>query len=458
MRGRPWRGGLASQNRCANRYRLGVHSRPPTRQLSLSEAAALLDPVDSIGLPLGTGQPVGLIHALGERSDWEHLDVLAAMLVDFYALFDHSGVFLTSTFFGPAERIYRDMGRNVAYLPTDFRRFATVMEQRRPRVVATAASAPDSDGWMSLSLHAGASVEEIHRAAADPDRLLIVESSPHFPRTRGLTSDDHRLHVDDVDVVCASDRRPVELVDPEVTEVELAIAAFAAEYIPNGATLQTGFGSIPSTIATVLARGDGGDYGIHSEMFTTGLMRLHQAGKVTNANKAQFDGFSLVTFAAGISELYEWLDGRDDVRFAPVSVVNSPEAITANHAMVTINGAIAVDLWGQVTADSIEGRQFSGVGGHEDFVSGSGIELEDRSLICLPATAEVDGVLRSRIVTAFSPGSIVTTPRHQVDVIITEFGVAELRGRSTTERATALAAIAHPQFRDELRAAIPTIP
>lgn len=430
----------------------------PTRHLSFDEAVELFRSTDSLGLPLGPGQPIGLIHRLGERTDWQRLDVIGAMLVDFYALFDHPGVFLTSTFFGPAERIYRDMGRNIEYVPSDFRRFATVMESRRPRVVATMATTPDADGWMSLSLHSGASVAELARAAADPDRLLVVEASPHFPRTSGLTPDAHRLHVDDVDVVVESDRRPVELADPPVTEVELAIAAFAQAYVHDGATLQTGFGSIPSTIASVLARGDGGDYGIHSEMFTTGLMRLHQAGKVTNRHKLQFDGFSLATFAAGTNELYEWVDGRDDVRFAPVEVVNSPELIAANRDMVTINGAIAVDLWGQVTADSISGRQFSGVGGHEDFVSGAGLELEDRSLICLPATIEVGGVLRTRIVGALEPGAIVTTPRHQVDVVVTEFGVAELRGRSTTERGLALAEIAHPQFRDELRSLVATRP
>jgi len=430
----------------------------PTRHLSLHDAANLLEPVDSLGLPLGPGQPIGLIHALGERTDWQRLDVLGAMLVDFYALFDHPGVFLASTFFGPAERIYRDMGRNITYIPSDFRRFATIMEARRPRVVGTMATTPDPDGWMSLSLHAGASVAELHRAAADPDRLLIVEASPHFPRTRGITPEDHRLHVDEVDVVCVSDRHPVELADAPVTEVELAIATHAQRFIPDRATLQTGFGSIPSTIAAVLARGDGGEYGIHSEMFTTGLMRLHQAGKVTNTHKDQFEGYSLVTFAAGTTELYEWLVGRDDVRFAPVSVVNSPERIAANHTMVTINGAIAVDLWGQVTADSIGGHQFSGVGGHEDFVSGSGLELEDRSLICLPSTVQVGDVLVSRIVPSFEPGSIVTTPRHQIDVVITEFGAADVRGLSTTERARALVALAHPSFRDALAAAVPTGP
>lgn len=426
-----------------------------TQILHVEAAAALLRPVDSIGLPLGPGQPVGLIHALGERHDWERLDVIGAMLVDFYALFDHPGVHLTSTFFGPAERIYRDAGRNVAYVPSDFRRFSTVMESRRPRVMTTMATTPDRDGWMSLSLHAGATIDELHRAAADPDRVLLVETSERFPRTFGLDEHyAHRLHVDEVDVVCRSDRSPVVLADPDVTDVERAIAAHAGRFVPDGATLQTGFGSIPSTIAGELATGSGGDYGVHSEMFTTGLMRLHRAGKVTNARKLQFDGFSLATFAAGTEELYEWLDENAEVRFAPVSLVNSPERIAANSHMVAINGAIAVDLWGQVTADVIGGRQFSGAGGHEDFAAGAGLELEDRSLICLPSVARgPDGAQVSRIVAALPAGSPVTTPRHQVDVVVTEFGAAELRGLDTVARANALAEIAHPEFRDDLRAA-----
>ena len=422
-----------------------------TIRCSVQEAADLVRTVDSLSLPLGVGQPVGLIHALGERTDWERLDILGAMLVDFYSLFDHPGVFLKSMFFGPAERIYRDFGRNISFIPADFRRFARVAQRHNARVVSTMATPPDSDGWMSLSLHAGANTAELAEAAADPDRLVIVETSAAFPHTLGLDSHyEHRLHVDEVDVICESGRSPVVLEDGPVTEVEQAIAAHAQQFIRSGATLQTGFGSIPSTIATALAESDLGDFGGHSEMFTTGLYKLHQAGKVTNARKGQFQGYSLATFAAGTPDLYAWLDGNSEVRFAPVELVNSPEHIADNDHMVTINGAISVDLWGQVTADSIAGHQFSGIGGHEDFVSGGGLQSDDRSLICLPATASVGGELVSRIVAQLDPMSIVTTPRHQIDVVITEFGAAELSGKTTQERAAALAGIAHPQFRDQL--------
>jgi acyl-CoA hydrolase len=162
---------------------------------------------------------------------------------------------------------------------------------------------------------------------------------------------------------------------------------------------------------------------------------------------------SVTTFAFGSSALYAWLDGNTDVEFLPVEIVNSPEVIGANDDMISINGALAIDVQGQVVADTINGDQFSGIGGAEDFVAGAGLELSDRSLICLPATFAKDGRLHSRIVPAFGPGAVITTPRHHVDVIVTEYGVAELEGGTVRERGEALAAIAHPQFRDELLAA-----
>ena len=146
---------------------------------------------------------------------------------------------------------------------------------------------------------------------------------------------------------------PLGLPDPAPSEADRAIAEHAARFIPDGATLQTGIGSIPSTLVQILAEGDGGGYGVHSEMFTTGLMRLHQAGKVAN-EKGQFDGVSVTTFAFGTEELYAWLDGNQDVAFLPVEVVNNPDVIARNRGIVTINGALAIDIHGQVVADTLE--------------------------------------------------------------------------------------------------------
>jgi acyl-CoA hydrolase len=187
-------------------------------------------------------------------------------------------------------------------------------------------------------------------------------------------------------------------------------------------------------------------------MITDGLMQLHQDGKVSN-RKGLYDGVSVATFAGGSADLYEWLDGNQDVAFLPVELVNSAEAIGRNRAMVTINAAMAVDIHGQVVADTIHGLQYSGIGGHEDFVAGPALSLEDRSLLCMPSTVTIDGEQRSRIVPWFDAGEVITTPRHQVDVIITEHGAAELQGLTVHQRGLALAEIAHPDFRDELREA-----
>ena len=424
-------------------------------ELSPTDAAALVRPTDSIGVPLGPGQPIGFLRALGDRTDWVALDLLCAMLVDLYELPNRSGVRTISTFFGPAERIYRDQGAAIEFVPADYRRWAPLLAARAPRVMCTMAAPPDADGWLSLSCYAGSTVAELHRAGADPDRLLVVEASPAFPRTSGLLPDHpHRLHLDEIDVLIHSDIAPVELPEPAVSATQVAIAEHAAGFIREGSTIQTGFGSIPSMVATTLAEGPHGDFGVHSEMFTTGLMRLHQHGKVTNRHKGIFEGRSICTFAAGTSELYEWLDDRAEVAFVPVEVVNDPVTIAANRNMVTVNGATAVDLYGQVSADTIGGLQWSGIGGHEDFVSGGGLQSDDRALVCLPSTASVDGTLISRITASLGSDAIVTTPRHQTDVVVTEFGAAELRGLTVRGRAHALAGIAHPDFRDELLAAV----
>ncbi len=419
-------------------------------ELTLPEAAARVRPVDTLGIPLGPGHPPGFLRALGERGDWEDLRVYGALVTVGTNLFAHPQVHYLSGFFGPFERYLRDSGANIGFAPADFRRFAPLLEQQAPRVMATAAAPPDAAGWCSLSLHAGGTGVELQRAAADPERLLVVEVSPKFPRTHGHGEHRHALHVDEIDVLVRGEDGPTPLPDAAPTEVDEAIARHAAAFIPDGATLQTGIGAIPNAIATRLAETPGGGYGVHTEMFTDGLMRLHQAGKVTNAAKGLYPGVSVTTFAMGSQALYDWLDGNADVAFLPVEQVNAPEVIGRNADMVTINGAMAVDIHGQVVADTRDGDQYSGIGGAEDFIAGPGLLLSQRSLICLPSTVTTPAGLQSRIVPWFEAGAVITTPRHQVDVVVTEFGAAELEGRTVHQRGEALAAIAHPDFRPGL--------
>ncbi|MGH3676196.1 MAG: acetyl-CoA hydrolase/transferase family protein [Mycobacterium sp.] len=424
-------------------------------KLTAEQAAARLKTADTLGIPLGPGQPPAFMRALGVREDWTDLRVYGALLAVGTELFSRTGVAYLSGFYGPLERALRDTGANIEFVPADFRRLGPLLERQQPRVMTTVATPPDADGWCSLSLHAGGTVGALRRAGADPELLLVVEVSDAYPRTFGLGEERHALHVDEIDILVPSTEAPPALPGGEAppTDVDKAIARHAVDFVSSGATLQTGIGSIPSQIATLLAEGDGGDYGLHSEMFTDGCMQLHRAGKVTNAGKGQYDGVSVTTFAFGSTELYGWLDGNDAVAFLPVEIVNAPDVIGANSDMITINGALAIDIHGQVVADTISGDQFSGIGGAEDFTAGAGLELSDRSLICLPSTIEKDDRLQSRIVPWLGPGAVITTPRHQVDVIVTEYGGAELEGKTVQERGEALAAIAHPQFRDELLAA-----
>ncbi len=418
--------------------------------LTADEAAARVEASDTLGMPLATGQPAKLIEALGRRDDWFELRIYSGLLAVNPQVFQHPNVHYLSGFFGPIERALRDMGANISFAPADFRGFEPLMAAMAPRVMATAAAPPDESGHVSLSLHAGAFIDELHAAGADPARLLVAETSTAFPRTTGIPPEyPHALHVDEIDILIESDAQPFAFPDTEATESDRLIAEHARRFVTDGATLQTGIGGVPSQMAKLLAEGDGGDYGIHSEMFTTGLMHLHQAGKVTN-RKGQFDGFSVCTFAGGTTDLYEWLGGNEEVRFLPVDIVNDPRIIGANRKMITINGAIAVDIHGQVVADTIAGGQYSGIGGHEDFVSGAAMKLENRSLLCLPSTATVAGKRISRILPNFPAGTVITTPRHQVDVILTEYGAAELRGKTIHQRGEELAAVAHPDFREVL--------
>lgn len=419
--------------------------------VALTEAVQRVRARDTLAVPLGPGQPAAFLHALGERADFVDLRVFAALLIDAFPLFTRPGVKLYSGFFGPVERGLVRSGFDVSFIPSDFRGFAGIARRMRPRLMATAVAPPDPDGWLSLSLHAGATVEELQRCGRDPERILIAEIQPGLPRTLGLPPDHpHALHVDDVDLIVESPRPPFTLPDDEPSETDKAIAGHALRYVHDGCTLQTGIGGVPTEIVELLADGDGGDYGIHSEMFTEGLWKLHRARKVTN-RKGIHDGYSVTTFALGTGELYAWLDGNEQVRFLPVDQVNALDVIARCRDFLSINAALAVDLTGQIVADAIGPRQYSGIGGHFDFSFAAPFSPGGRSLTCLPSTVTIDGKVVSRINAVLPAGSVVTTPRHAADVIISEFGAAELAGKTVAERAEALIEIAHPDYRDELR-------
>ena len=420
------------------------------REMTADEAAQLFSTRDSVGFGLITGTPTNLFAALSRRTDWEELTVCGGLMVGRYDLFTHPNVYYKCQFMGGSERADKAAGGNVDFMPSFFRHYGIMLERLNIRVMAFAGSMPDQDGNVSLSLFNGATFEEALRAAKDPNRLLIVECSPHFPRTLALEGHQNSINLSDIDVVIYTDTKPAVLPNAVPNEAESKIASYAAGFIREGATLQTGIGAVPNAVAMQLAAGDNGDFGVHSEMFTDGLCELIKAGKVTNARKSINKEKSVITFAAGSESMYEFIHENPAIGVAPVTYTNDPSVINQNHRMVCINSALEVDLLGQMAADSIGARQFSGVGGHQDFIEGTSLSNEHVSLICLESTAMVNGALKSRITSLLTPHGAVTSPRQLAGVIITEYGAADLRAKSVRERAELLVEIAHPQFRDEL--------
>ncbi len=275
-----------------------------------------------------------------------------------------------------------------------------------------------------------------------------------MPRVDGLPEfGRNRVHLSEVDAWVEHDAELVTLPAKQPSPEDLAIARRVCDHIEPEAILQFGIGAIPDEIARILSEGPMGGFGIHTEMISDGVMRLHEAGKVTN-RKPLYGGVTVATFALGSSTLYAWLDGNPSVRMLPVTEVNDAAVLSRLPRLTSVNGALSIDLSGQVAADWIGGQQYSGAGGHESFVSGAGAAPGGQSFLCLRSTAKVGGARVSTIVPAFPEGARVTTPRHHVHWVVTEHGAVDLSPLSDDERPVALVELAHPDFRGSLRAAL----
>ena len=411
-------------------------ARPPTRFLDLGLVA---------------GQPVGLLEAIGRRTDLEGVVLYLGLLTRPYAFLQNPGVKVVSGFFGPIERMARSAGARVSYLPADFNGLERLGLRLKPRVALAVTSPPDRDGWLSFGVQAGASYRPFLEAARDPARLAIAEVNPRMPRIEGIAElGGNRVHISEVDAWVEHENELVTLPQEQPSAEERAIARLVSDRIDGQAILQFGIGAIPGEIARILAESERGGFGIHTEMISDGVMFLHEAGKVTN-RKPLYDGLTVATFALGSEKLYRWLDGNPSIRMLPVTEVNGSSVLCRLPKLTSINGALSIDLAGQVAADSVNGRQYSGTGGHESFVAGSGAAPEGRSFICLKSTAEVGGKRVSTIVPAFGEGTRVTTPRHHVQYVVTEYGAVDLSVLTDSERPAALIELACPEFRDSLR-------
>ncbi|MEO5940344.1 MAG: acetyl-CoA hydrolase/transferase C-terminal domain-containing protein [Candidatus Limnocylindrales bacterium] len=300
------------------------------------------------------------------------------------------------------------------------------------------ATPPDAHGFCSL----GVSVEAMHAAIACA-RTVVVQFNGAMPRTLG----ESFVHVDEIDLAVEVDQPPYELQQPLIGDVERRIGEFVAELVPDGATLQLGIGAIPTAAALHLRHRK--DLGVHTELFSDAVVDLVEAGAVTGARKERNRGKIVTAFLMGSKRLYDFVDDNPMVEMRSVDFTNDTHVIRSFETMTAINSAIEVDLTGQVVADSIGDRLYSGVGGQMDFIRGAALAERGRAIIALPSTAG-DGSL-SRIVAHLKPGAGVVTTRAHVRTIVTEFGVAELFGRSIRERVAALIEIAHPDHRDALR-------
>ncbi len=298
-------------------------------------------------------------------------------------------------------------------------------------------SQPDNYGFCSFGLEVG-----LTKTPAESAKMIIAEVNQQMPRTLG----DSFIHVSKLDYIVPVDYPLTEMPmgDGEANQVIEKIASHIAELIPDSATMQMGIGAIPDAVLKYLFEKK--DLGVHSELFSDGVIDLVEAGVLTNANKTLHPGKIIAGFILGTRRLYEWVDDNPLIELHPTEYVNDPFVIAQNERMVAINSAIEIDLTGQVCADSIGPKIYSGVGGQMDFIYGASRAKNGVPIIALPSTAKQF----SRIVPMLKQGAGVVTSRNHVRYVVTEYGIADLYGKTIRQRAKALINIAHPQFRQEL--------
>lgn len=308
-------------------------------------------------------------------------------------------------------------------------------------------SRPDENGYCGLGISNYA-----WRTIFEQARTVVFEINEHLPRLQGVDG-SHRIHLSEADYIVEGEHEPLPIrTYREPSETDIAIARLVADEVPNGAVLSLGVGSIPFTVASMLAESDLKDLGCHTGTISDAFLTLHKAGKLTNRCKEICNGYSTWNLAMGSRELYDWLDAEPQ-RFYPADVdfVHSPDRISQMKHVISINGGVELDLMGQENAESAGTRQLSGIGGQLDFLEGAFRSEGGKGFICLASThKKKDGTLKSNIVPFISGGSTVSGPRTMIQYVATEYGIAKLSGLSLRERAQAMISIAHPDFRDEL--------
>ena len=414
-----------------------MHTQP-------SPATHVLEHLDDgarIVVPLANGEPVSLLDAVEDA----HEDFRGLEVHQMHAL--HDRPYLTgnhrahlrhvSYFLSHVTRPHFHAG-GVDLVPAHFSEVPELLRHRgEPSIVLAAAAPMDRHGYFSLGTNADYVAGLIGKVP------FFLEVNQQMPRTFGR----NQVHMSQVVGWTEVDRPLVEAPPKEPDDLDRSIAAFVAERIEDGDTLQVGIGAIPNAILSMLT--DHEDLGLHTELLSDGVIDLVEAGALTGVTKQRGRNKHVTTFALGTRRLYDWLDDNASVELWPVEHVNDPRTIALEHGFASINATTEVDLLGQCASETIQGQYWSGSGGQTDFARGAMYATDGRGFVVTRSTAQ--GGELSRIVGRLSRGSVVTTLKNTVDHVVTEYGVAELRGRSIRERAQALIAVAHPDHRDWLR-------
>ena len=419
-----------------------------SKLVAVDDAVSHIGSNDDVIVAMCASEPQGCMsrfHIVADRV--ENVRVFSCLTLkpyDFYMKREMKGHFELASWFhapGSREALKNGVG-TVTYVPNMLHRAAMDrIQARRPDIFFGTCTPPDKHGFVSLSL--GITYEQDIIEAA---RLVVLEVNPRLPRTLG----DTQVHVSKVDFFVLNDQEVPTLPSPTPSSTDLAIGAYIADLVEDGSTIQLGIGGIPN--AAALALKDKKELGVHTEMFVDSLMELYEMGVITNMRKALKRGKFVTTFAMGSRKLYDWLDDNVAVEFIRGNWVNNPAVVSQNSKMVSVNTCISVDLTGQVASESIGASQYSGTGGQSDTAQGAvaGFDGLGKSIIACASTAR--GGKLSTIVPTLPEGSAVTLHRSHVDHVVTENGVARLRGRTVRERTRELIAIAHPDFRADLTA------
>lgn len=366
---------------------------------------------------------------------------------DFYVNEKYRDAFFLDGWFYTAVLRKAHKHGNISFIPNNLH-FAGKkrLDYREVDIFVTAATMPDKHGFVSLSLSNIYEKEILEQA-----KIVVLEVNDHFPTTYG----DMEVHISDVDYLVKTDYSPPTLPNPEPNEKDITIGNFIANEIHDGDTLQLGIGGIPNAVAKALM--DKKDLGIHTEMFTSNMVDLINAGVVTGKKKTLHKGKHVCCFAFGNQELYDFIDQNPSVMMLQGKYVNDPAIIGLNDNQVSINSTLEIDLTGQCCSESIGTMHFSGTGGQTDTAVGAQNAKNGRSFISLYSTAMVRNRTTgekeevSKIVTTLKPGAAVSLSRNDVDYVVTEYGIVNLRGKNIRERAKLLISIAHPKFRDQLK-------